>query len=88
VVLHSRGHCTGVYKEGSKPRFQPNAIVDNVLEAVKHGMQREMAKQVKGETASLRLNGEVNGEVIMDEEFNLGKSRQYDNSVVESYIVL
>jgi len=79
---------TGVYKEGSKPWFQPNAIVDNVLEAVKHGMQREMAKQVKGETASLRLNGEVNGEVIMDEEFNLGKSRQYDNSVVESYIVL
>ncbi|MCJ1243140.1 hypothetical protein MMC30_000337 [Trapelia coarctata] len=66
---------TGVYREGSKPRFQPKAIVDNVLEAVQHGMQREMAKQLEAKTVSLSLNGEVNGEVIVDEGFDLGKSR-------------
>ncbi|KAL8946383.1 MAG: hypothetical protein Q9222_007213 [Ikaeria aurantiellina] len=38
---------TGVFQEGTKPAFQPNATVDNVLEAVKHGIQREVDKSLK-----------------------------------------
>ncbi|KAF2278826.1 HAD-superfamily hydrolase [Westerdykella ornata] len=38
---------TGVFQEGSKPRFQPRATVDTVLDAVKHGMEREYRKALK-----------------------------------------
>lgn len=38
---------TGVFQEGTKPRFTPRATVDNVLEAVKHGMEREYKKALK-----------------------------------------
>ena len=32
---------TGVFQEGTKPKFTPEATVDNVLEAVLHGIERE-----------------------------------------------
>lgn len=35
---------TGVFQEGTKPRFEPRATVDTVLDAVKHGMEREYKK--------------------------------------------
>lgn len=38
---------TGVFQEGTKPRFAPKATVDNVLEAVKYGMEREYNKALK-----------------------------------------
>ena len=38
---------TGVFQEGTKPRFAPKATVDNVLEAVKYGMKREYKKALK-----------------------------------------
>jgi ribonucleotide monophosphatase NagD (HAD superfamily) len=38
---------TGVFQEGTKPRFQPKATVNNVLDAVKHGMEREYKKTLK-----------------------------------------
>jgi HAD superfamily hydrolase (TIGR01456 family) len=38
---------TGVYAPGTKPRFEPKATVDNVLEAVKHGIEREHRKQLQ-----------------------------------------
>jgi len=41
---------TGVFQEGTKPKFTPKATVDNVLEAVKHGMEREYKKAVKEQT--------------------------------------
>jgi len=37
---------TGVFQEGTSPKFQPNATVDSVLEAVKHGMDRELRKSL------------------------------------------
>lgn len=40
---------TGVFTEGTKPRYAPKMTVDNVLEAVKHGMRREADKLVKSE---------------------------------------
>lgn len=38
---------TGVYKEGTEPRFKPKATVANVLEAVQYGMQREYERALK-----------------------------------------
>ncbi|KAB8217782.1 HAD-like domain-containing protein [Aspergillus novoparasiticus] len=37
---------TGVYQEGTIPRYPPKKITDNVLEAVKFAMERELSKQV------------------------------------------
>lgn len=41
---------TGVFQKGTKPRYAPKATVDNVLEAVLHGMKREFTKSVKAAT--------------------------------------
>ena len=38
---------TGVFQEGTKPRFIPRATVDTVLDAVKHGIKREMDRAIK-----------------------------------------
>ena len=38
---------TGVYQDGTTPRFTPKATVNTVLDAVKHGMKREFAKGIK-----------------------------------------
>ena len=38
---------TGVFREGTKPKFTPRATVDTVLDAVMHGMQREADKAHK-----------------------------------------
>ncbi|KAL1297171.1 hypothetical protein AAFC00_004745 [Neodothiora populina] len=37
---------TGVYQEGTTPKFVPKATVDNVLEAVLHGIEREHKKSL------------------------------------------
>ncbi|KAK7429655.1 hypothetical protein QQZ08_003850 [Neonectria magnoliae] len=36
---------TGVYQEGTEPAYKPRATVVNVLDAVNHGIRREMAKK-------------------------------------------
>ena len=38
---------TGVFQEGTTPRFQPRATVDTVLDAVKHGIEREYRKVLR-----------------------------------------
>lgn len=38
---------TGVFQDGTTPRFEPKAIVNTVLDAVKHGMEREYKKALK-----------------------------------------
>ncbi|KAK5282616.1 hypothetical protein LTR16_005753, partial [Cryomyces antarcticus] len=57
---------TGVYQEGTKPKFTPRATVDNVLEAVKHGMQREFRKMMK-EAMAVAEDG-VKEMALIDEE--------------------
>lgn len=37
---------TGVYQEGTEPTYKPRATVSTVLDAVNHGIQREMRKKV------------------------------------------
>ena len=38
---------TGVFQAGTKPKHAPKATVDNVLEAVRHGIEREHKKSMK-----------------------------------------
>ncbi|KAA8565043.1 hypothetical protein MFRU_008g01270 [Monilinia fructicola] len=38
---------TGVFQEGTEPAYKPKATVDTVLDAVKHGMNREFRKKLK-----------------------------------------
>jgi len=38
---------TGVYQAGTKPTFEPNVTVNNVLDAVNHGIKREHQRQQK-----------------------------------------
>lgn len=38
---------TGVFQEGTKPRFTPRATVDTVLGAVNHGVEREFRNALK-----------------------------------------
>ena len=56
---------TGVFREGTKPRFTPMATVDNVLDAVKHGIKREMTKIMKTQKAEggPEANGAITEEV-------------------------
>lgn len=55
---------TGVFKEGTKPRFTPRATVDTVLDAVKHGMQREMNKVNK---KKMLAQGKPKGHAVIAE---------------------
>lgn len=43
---------TGVFQEGTKPRFTPRVTVDTVLDAVKHGIKREAARTAAQKKAS------------------------------------
>ncbi|KAK4693606.1 hypothetical protein P7C71_g3825, partial [Lecanoromycetidae sp. Uapishka_2] len=49
---------TGVFKEGTKPRFTPRATVDTVLDAVKHGIKREVNRAMKKKTLAQNAKGE------------------------------
>ena len=55
---------TGVFREGTKPRFTPKATVDNVLEAVKYGIKREMAKVEKKKVLECAM---TNGYAVIEE---------------------
>lgn len=55
---------TGVFQEGTKPRFAPKATVDTVLDAVKHGMKREMQKSMKSQVMDASA---LDGVVIVEE---------------------
>jgi HAD superfamily hydrolase (TIGR01456 family) len=36
---------TGVYQEGTEPKYKPRKLVNTVLDAVNHGIRREMARR-------------------------------------------
>lgn len=42
---------TGVYQPGTEPKYKPRKLVDTVLDAVNHGIRREMAKLKEAEEA-------------------------------------
>ena len=62
---------TGVFKEGSRPKYMPKMTVDTVLDAVKHGMQREFQKALKSsvleDTTSSGLTKTMSGKVLNQE---------------------
>jgi HAD superfamily hydrolase (TIGR01456 family) len=40
---------TGVYQPGTTPKYEPKVTVDNVLDAVRHGMMAEYKKEMQGQ---------------------------------------
>ncbi|KAI1152598.1 HAD-superfamily hydrolase [Nemania diffusa] len=42
---------TGVYRDGTVPAYKPRVIVDTVLDAVNHGIEREMARLRKAKAS-------------------------------------
>lgn len=47
---------TGVYQDGTEPAYKPRITVDTVLDAVKHGMEREFTKKMKDVSGTLPIN--------------------------------
>ena len=58
---------TGVFQEGTKPKFTPMATVDNVLEAVLHGIDREQKRAFKHDLdlTTSKLNGSAIDDALM-----------------------
>jgi HAD superfamily hydrolase (TIGR01456 family) len=50
---------TGVFQEGTVPAYEPKVTVDNVLDAVRHGMKREFAKKMKEASNNFSLDNLV-----------------------------
>lgn len=47
---------TGVYQDGTEPAYKPRVTVNNVLDAVNHGIKRELERQAKDGNLLSRLN--------------------------------
>ncbi|KAI1467768.1 HAD-superfamily hydrolase [Daldinia caldariorum] len=47
---------TGVYQDGTEPAYKPRVTVNTVLDAVNHGIEREMERRIKNETQKPRLH--------------------------------
>lgn len=62
---------TGVFQEGTEPAYQPMVTVDTVLDAVNHGIKREMARKAKPSIVQKALNSlqfkslSLNGDATM-----------------------
>ena len=58
---------TGVFQEGTQPRYAPKMTVDNVADAVRYGMQREFQRGLKKGTSGLE-EPPMDGLAIEEEE--------------------
>ena len=47
---------TGVFQEGTEPAYKPRITVDNVLDAVNHGIRREFTKKLKKSGGAFPFN--------------------------------
>lgn len=56
---------TGVYQPGTEPKYTPNQIVDTVLDAVNHGIERETRRQLR-ESLDFSGKGKLEGTAIAD----------------------
>lgn len=56
---------TGVYQPGTEPKYTPNHIVDTVLDAVNHGIERETRRQLR-ESLDISGKGKLEGTAIAD----------------------
>jgi len=56
---------TGVFQEGTKPKFTPKHTADNVLEAVLFGLEREQKKALKSDLQITQ--NKLQGTAIVDE---------------------
>lgn len=59
---------TGVYQEGTIPRFPPKKCVENVLEAVRYAMQREFAEAMREKAPNGAVDAEKANEITTEGE--------------------
>jgi len=59
---------TGVYQTGTKPKYEPKVTVNTVLDAVRHGMEREYKKEMsaKNRKASVIPEEAIASDVISE----------------------
>lgn len=62
---------TGVYQEGTEPAYKPKVTVDTVLDAVKHGMARELKGKPKIYKGVLASNIAAINPFTLDREMKL-----------------
>lgn len=62
---------TGVYQEGTEPAYKPMVTVDTVLDAVKHGIEREFKKNPKALTGGVALESGAFKQLSLGGEANL-----------------
>ena len=76
--------CTGVYHKGTTPRFEPKATVNNVLDAVNHGIEREMRRSMLRKSLEPKLMGGENAVVEEDEEIvSLRAQIKHQNELID-----
>ncbi|PHH73583.1 hypothetical protein CDD83_4712 [Cordyceps sp. RAO-2017] len=60
---------TGVYQPGTEPAYKPRVTVDNVLDAVHHGIRREMGKKLSRSLEKEILKGDaIPADVVVHED--------------------
>ena len=58
---------TGVYRAGTVPRFEPKVVVDNILDAVVHGITREETRKSKSSILGDSNPQQLNDMAIVEE---------------------
>lgn len=59
---------TGVYQEGTEPAYKPRITVDNVLDAVNHGIRREFTKKLKKSSGAFPFNTATMKQLSLDDD--------------------
>lgn len=67
---------TGVYQKGTTPAYEPRVTVPNVLDAVRHGMEREFSKKMKKNGGAFPLGAiaKLNGMSLEDSAKRFGSN--------------
>ncbi|OQN95623.1 hypothetical protein B0A48_18222 [Cryoendolithus antarcticus] len=63
---------TGVYEQGTKPKFEPKFTADHVLEAVLHGVEREQRKELR---QTLEATQTALDEIAIEDEPTAGEKK-------------
>ncbi|KAK2625733.1 hypothetical protein QTJ16_005045 [Diplocarpon rosae] len=74
---------TGVYQDGTEPAYVPRATVNTVLDAVKHGIEREMTKKSKTQGGGLPLSHMALKNLSLNGEPAISKANGTQPPIVE-----
>ena len=77
---------TGVYQNGTKPKYEPKITVENVLEAVMHGIHRENQREHKKllKDALNITDNKLNGSALLTPDPSKHEANPMDKAAVAS----